>query len=165
VPFGGSARNSKYQSEIDLWEDLMAPSGAFSGSDLVELVDLLDRTVLRSGIIGRMLRGVDGVVVRPVSDNAESEATISRPGLFAKSPLIVVDPPRELTQDHARSLIAAAGIEAPHVRKSSGMCVYEFDERTTAEELVAFALGALRAVGAHPPDDRWMYEGTAPEGA
>jgi hypothetical protein len=140
------------------------PSGEFSGSDPAELVDLLDRKVLRSGSIGRMLRSIDGVVVRPVSDDAESQATISRPGLFGKSPFIFVDPPRELTQDHVRSLIAAAGLEAPHVRKSSGMYVYEFDEGTTAEELVAFALRALRAVGAHPPDNRWTYEGTAPEG-
>lgn len=141
------------------------PTGVFTDRDPSELVDLLDRKVLASGIVGRMMRSIDGVVVRPVSDDAESQATISRPGLFGKSPIVFVQPPGDMTQDQARSLITAAGLEASNVRKSSGMYAYEFDVGTPPAQIVTFVLGALRAVGARPPDDRWRYEGTEPQSA
>jgi hypothetical protein len=142
----------------------MPPRGKFTDADTSEPVDVVQQTVLRSGV-GRLLRRIDGVVIRPVSADQVPNATISRPGLVGKAPRIVVEPPLDMTPEQAQSIIAAADIDGPQARRSSGHCIYDFAADSSGAQLVGFALAALRAIGGQAVNDRWEYEGVEPEGA
>ena len=153
----------------------MARQGAFPDDDPGEVVDVLERRVLRSGI-GRLLRRINGVVIGPFPDAAAArnstrgevgnpQVTISSPGLFAKKSTAFVVPPDGMTRDWARSRVVAAKLNAPEPRKSAGQYVYDFPLDTSATQLVEFALGVLRALGAQPTNGRWAYCTTEPEGA
>jgi hypothetical protein len=143
----------------------MPPRGTFTDTDPTELVGLLEQTVLRSGTVGRLLRRIDSVVIRPASADQAPCATISRPGIVGKAPHVFVVPSPNMTQEQAQSIIAAAGLEGPHARESFGQYVYDFAGDVSGEHLVSFALAALRAVGAQPADGRWEYQGLKPERA
>jgi hypothetical protein len=141
----------------------MAPRGTFPDGDPSEVVDVLERKVLRGGI-ARFLRRIDGVAISSAgAEPGSPQASISKSGLTSKGPRVHFSPPGEMTEDDVQTRVRAAALRGPEPRKSFGQYVYDFPGDASGQELVTFALDGLRALGAEPANGMWEYQGTEPE--
>jgi len=145
----------------------VAETGEFTDVDRSAVVNLLDENALKSGIAGRLLRKIDGVVISPAGSKTPGAATITVTGLVTTTPIVFFEPPSDFDRRHIRDRIDASGVDSSgvtEVRDSFGVTVFEFGNDPTGTELVAFAISGLAALGVKPADGRWEYRATEPEG-
>src|SRR5262245_55313256 len=150
----------------------MAPKGTYSESDPSEVGDFLDRKVLK-GALGRFFAKFDGAVILPASAGEApksmrkaTEAGIPHASItktkLSGSVHVHLWPPAGMTEDDVAQRVGAAGIGAPEPRKSFGQYLYEFGDDATGAQLVSFATKAVRAIGATPAGDQWIWWSSQP---
>ncbi len=140
----------------------MPPKGSFRSDDPAELLEFIERKLLKRGFAAKFLARFDAVYVRPHGGDTSAAVRIGKPGLLSKDVGVLVSPPEDMERDTVSRRLEAAGVRGPEARRSFGQTIYDFPDTTPASELVDFALAALGAFDAKPADDRWEWEASRP---
>ena len=138
---------------------MSSTDGAFSDSDLTEVIAALEDTVL-SGGLRRLFRQVDGIVITPAhvasSSASVPEAFIGGSDMVRRVRRVTFSVSGTSSRDVERRLLAA-NMNEPPPRTSFGHCTYELDRDATAGQLVDFALRGFRVLAARLVDGQWSF--------
>jgi hypothetical protein len=136
----------------------MPPKGTISDSDPSELVDLLDKKILKRSALGSLFGRLDAVTVCEAgADKGAPQVYIGKPGLVRRNPTVHVSA-ADVEDRMIQQKLADAGLSGPEPRTSFGQIMYDFPSDVSGAEVADFALGALRALGASGANG-WQYQG------